>query len=110
MFRPSPLQRLAELAGRAHDEQDPVTHADLRTSVADARAALCIAQGVALDDIHSATGYNVAPDTYRKVRAMWLGMLAERPGDQYRRADWEQIRTRWIERRPDVVVAVEGGA
>ena len=36
---------------------DPVTYWDRRTSLADARTALCIAAGVPLDRIRSASGH-----------------------------------------------------
>ena len=38
---------------------DPVGAADIRTSVNDARTALCIAAGVPLDQIHPASGHDL---------------------------------------------------
>jgi hypothetical protein len=41
---------------------NPVARADQRTSVADARTALCIAIGVPLDQIHPASGHDMRDD------------------------------------------------
>lgn len=50
---------------------DPVERADIRTSLADARAALCIAQGVPIEDIDPASGCNLSRAAYERSRASW---------------------------------------
>lgn len=40
---------------------DPITYADRRTSLADARTALCIAIGVSIEHIDPASGHRTVP-------------------------------------------------
>lgn len=64
----TPLQRNAmrrmltgiDVPTRDHGPVDPVAHADAMTSMADARAALCIARGVPLEHIDR-LGYHRRP-------------------------------------------------
>ena len=50
---------------------DPVELADRRTSLADARAALCLAHGIHPDDI-TGLGYDHTRAAYESVRASWV--------------------------------------
>lgn len=86
---------------------DPVLRADGRTSVADARAALCLAQGVPLDEIDPASGHDLTRRAYESVRASWrwnAGMhgLDEDGGltDWFARVHDEALAW-WAARRPE---------
>lgn len=77
---------------------------DVRTSMADARMALCVARGVDLDDIDPTTGYNYSRTTYDRVRQSWVsnikyhGFSDSYDGDSLRRAvaDWTASRPDFI--------------
>ena len=56
---------------------------DMRTSHADARIALCIARGTAMDDIDPASGSDRSERGYRSVRASHVRNLVEQPGSEY---------------------------
>lgn len=58
-----PKYLMLSLAGDmrlAKERGDSVALADLRTSMADARGALCLAEGIAIDDIDPRGGYDLA--------------------------------------------------
>jgi hypothetical protein len=65
----------ALLMSFARDDGDPVTAADRRTSMADARAALCLAHGVDPADI-TPLGYDHTPAAYERVRESWVAHIA----------------------------------
>ncbi len=72
---------------------DPVAAADLRTSMDDARAALCIAQGVPLGDIDPASGHNLSRAAYETARSEWRARVAEDGfSEQYDRARYLAAR------------------
>ncbi|MFC1405814.1 MULTISPECIES: hypothetical protein [Streptacidiphilus] len=81
---------------------DPVAEADRRTSMADARTALCIESGVALEDIDPATGYDHSERAYRRVRADWAQQVEQRGADWYIRRDVRWAYGIWLEARPDL--------
>lgn len=45
---------------------------DQRTSMSDARIALCLARGTAIGDIDPASGYDFSLRAYRSVRDSWI--------------------------------------
>ena len=75
---------------------------DMRTSRADARIALCIARGTAMEDIDPASGYDHSDRAYRSVRASHVRNLMEQPGSYYaaRGALWAFAL--WQGHRPDL--------
>ncbi|WP_330479882.1 hypothetical protein OG301_39415 (plasmid) [Streptomyces platensis] len=79
----------------------PEQVADRRTSMADARIALCVTQGTALDDIDPASGYSLNWESYESVRQSWRNQ-AKQPGwsECYRR-DLEKAIAFWSEHRPE---------
>lgn len=63
--------RMLSLAKPELRRIDPVAAADNRTAMCDARAALCIALGVPLDEIDPASGHDLSRAAYESVRASW---------------------------------------
>lgn len=102
------LRRIAAARIRAaavHREEraklTPEQVADRMTSLADARIALCVAQGNSLDDIDSASGYSLSWESYERVRQSWRNQ-AKQPGwHECYRPDLEKAIAFWSERRPE---------
>lgn len=102
------LRRIAAARIRAtalHREEraklTPEQIADRMTSLADARIALCVAQGNALDDIDSSNGYSLSRESYEHVRQSWRNQ-AKQPGwSEHLRPDLEKAIAFWTERRPE---------
>jgi hypothetical protein len=75
---------------------------DKRTSMADARAALCIESGVDLEDVDPTTGHDWSRRAYDSVRASWISTVKYHGlTDGYLQADLRRVFARWAERRPD---------
>lgn len=84
---------------------DPVAVADRRTSMADARIALCLAYGVALEDIDPASGYDYSAASYGHVRASWQGLARMHGLSRFFDGPvLDRVIARWRARRPDLVV------
>jgi hypothetical protein len=67
--------RLMFLAG-GERPTDPAALADLMTSIADARAAVCLAAGVAPEFIDVA-GYDISDASYASVRRSWVRHIGQ---------------------------------
>ena len=81
----------------------PEQIADRMTSLYDARIALCIAQGNALDDIDPSSGLSMSRESYERVRQSWRNQ-AKQPGwCEYLRPDLEKAIAFWAERRPEFI-------
>lgn len=79
----------------------PEQVADRMTSLADARIALCVAQGDSLDDIDPANGYSLSRESYEHVRQSWRNQ-AKQPGwTESLRSDLEKAIAFWSARRPE---------
>ncbi|MEU0739235.1 hypothetical protein [Streptomyces sp. NPDC006134] len=77
---------------------------DRRTSLADARIALCLESGVAIDDIDPASGYNHSRAAYDRARASWIDLIRHHgASSNYEVRDIERARARWVEVRPEYV-------
>lgn len=63
--------RMLSLAKPELRRIDPVAAADNRTAMCDARAALCIALGVPLEEIDPSSGHDLTRRAYEDVRASW---------------------------------------
>ncbi|NUP46157.1 MAG: hypothetical protein HOW97_02410 [Catenulispora sp.] len=78
---------------------DP-TAPDAQATMADLRAALCLASGVHLDDIDPALGYDMSRRSFDTARASWgsgpLGLSCERL-----RTGYERATAYWAARRPE---------
>ncbi|MCP3755785.1 hypothetical protein [Streptomyces sp. TBY4] len=82
----------------------PVCEADRLTSMADARAGICIASGVAIEDIDPASGYDHSRRGYDRVRASWIDLIRQHGASEfYEIPDVAKVRARWAEKRPDFV-------
>lgn len=99
--------RMLSLAKPELRRIDPVAAADNRTAMCDARAALCIALGVPLDEIDPSSGHDLTRRAYESVRASWrwnAGMhgLDEDGGltDWFARVHDEALAW-WAARRPE---------
>jgi hypothetical protein len=114
--KPSPRSDLRRLAIRriqrlaAFDEgwdrkadPDPVHDVDHRTSMSDARIALCAARGVALDDIDPTTGHDISRPAYERSRSEWRRHIEQQGWDVYTAAQYAEVRARWEARRPEWV-------
>lgn len=81
-------------------------HLDWRAQRADARTALCIAIGAAIDDIDPAAGYHVSWSAYMRAHDSWVRALREDSGDGMRRkcrevaGFWAQLRPEFVQRLP----------
>jgi hypothetical protein len=56
--------RIVRLARLERRSADPIAWADQRTSLQDARTALCIAMGVPFDQIDPASGHDLSRSTH----------------------------------------------
>lgn len=102
------LRRIAAARLRAaavHREEraklTPEQIADRKTSLADARIALCLAQGIALDDIDPASGYSLSRESYEQVRQSWRNQVKQPGWSEYLRPDYEKAFAFWSVRRPE---------
>lgn len=89
----------ATLVRHYADSSDP----DQRTSMSDARIALCLARGVAMDDIDPASGRDYSRATYDRCRRDWICQVkmhgfSDFYGDGARLAD---LIAYWAKVRPD---------
>lgn len=80
--------------------------ADNRTSMADARTGICLAAGVAINDIDPATGYDISARAYQNVRQSWVTTIRLHGwcGDYRPESDLPDVFAAWVERRPDLTV------
>ncbi|MFE7479995.1 hypothetical protein [Streptomyces sp. NPDC057552] len=82
----------------------PVCEADRLTSMADARAGIGIAAGVAIDDIDPASGYDYSRRSYARVRASWIDLIRQHGAAEFHEIpDIEEVRAAWAEKRPEFV-------
>lgn len=92
---------MRSLANPDRYRHDPVARADNRTSMNDARTALCIALGVPLDDIDPASGHDLTRRSYESVRQSWRDQVAMHGfSEQYDRPRYEAAFGYWAARRP----------
>lgn len=74
---------------------------DRRTSLADAQIALCVARGVALDDIDSFSGYSMSRSAYDAARHSWISLIKFHGfNDDYDQQPLDKALAWWAERRP----------
>ncbi|WP_097865883.1 hypothetical protein [Streptomyces sp. rh34] len=97
--------RIKRLAMSHHEQQamgwTPEQVADHRTSMADARIALCIAIGNTVNDIDPASGYSTSRTSYDNARNSWIRLIKSHGfSAMYEQAPLTQARAFWAERRP----------
>ena len=74
---------------------------DRRTSLADAQIALCVARGVALDDIDPFSGYSMSRSAYDAARHSWISLIKFHGfNDDYDQQPLDDALAWWAERRP----------
>lgn len=96
--------RLRAIATRRPDRTDLVAVADHATSMADARTALCIAQGAPLDDIELRAGYSLTRDAYEASRKSWRTAVTDDGGlTDYTRPWYEDAVAWWTAQRPQFI-------
>lgn len=78
---------------------DPVGWADVQTSMADARIASCLADGVPTEDIDPC-GYDLSPRAYECSRRQWRANWQTCGGTESYRRDMQEASDYWAERRP----------
>lgn len=79
-----------------------MVRADSRTSMNDARAALCIAGGVSLDEIDPSSGHDLSRRAYEHVRDSWRWFASHHGLSDYTRPLLERAIAYWVARRPDL--------
>jgi hypothetical protein len=95
------MKRSAALMFRIAGSYDP----DKRTSMNDARIALCIERGVALEDIDPTTGHDWSRRAYDNVRASWVSTVKYHGlTDGYLQTDLRDAFAKWAARRPEFAV------
>lgn len=76
---------------------------DQRTSMADARIALCLARGTAMGDIDPASGYDYSPRAYHSVRDSWIRYIKfDGFCDSYDAQPLARAVENWQARRPEL--------
>lgn len=79
----------------------PEQVADRKTSMADARIALCVAAGNSIDDIDPSSGYSMSHSSYESVRHSWISSMRYHGfNDDYEREALDKALAFWTERRP----------
>jgi hypothetical protein len=69
----------------------------------DARAALWLAKGVALEDIDPSTGHNWSAAAYEEARRSWRAHVVHtQPLSEYTRPWFEEAYAKWLAHRPDL--------
>lgn len=91
---------------------DPVRAAALRLTLsttdddrAQLRRELCLARGVAPDDIDPDTGHDLSRRAFEQVRAEWRDLVRGSTWNDYLAADYRQARAQWEQRRPEWTAA-----
>ncbi|MEE4546436.1 hypothetical protein V2S66_31290 [Streptomyces sp. V4-01] len=75
---------------------------DQRTSMADSRIALCLARGVAMDDIDPASGYDYSRAAYDRCRHSWVWNIKEHGySESYDSPALNRAIDSWAAHRPD---------
>lgn len=94
--------RIMRLA-RQRDTLKTVEGVEQRTSVNDARIALCIARGVDLDDIDPTSGTALNRDAYESFRHSWRWNIQMHGLNDWYERNLNEALARWRERRPEFV-------
>lgn len=82
------------------DSDDP----DQRTSMSDARIFLCVARGVAMDDIDPASGYNYSRRAYDRCRQSWVSNIKYHGlSNLYEGVAFKRAIANWTAHRPGFI-------
>ncbi|SHL74186.1 hypothetical protein [Streptomyces yunnanensis] len=100
MFRFDPVAVLRHYASQPCS--DPACEVDRLTSMADARIAIGAAQGVDLDDIDPASGYDYSRRAYDNVRRSWIVNIKYHGWSPfYEQQHLDKALASWTEHRPE---------
>ncbi|WP_405673185.1 hypothetical protein [Streptomyces sp. NBC_01530] len=94
--------RMMRLA-RQRDTLKTVEGVEQRTSMNDARIALCVAMGRSLDDIDATSGHDLSRESYESVRKSWRWNIQMHDWDEWYERGLAEALTWWRERRPEFV-------
>lgn len=94
--------RMMRLA-RQRDTLKTVEGVEQRTSMNDARTALCVALGRNLDDIDPASGHDLSREAYENVRQSWRWNIQMHGWTEWFERGLNEVLTYWRERRPEFV-------
>jgi len=94
--------RLIRLA-RQRDTLRTVEGIEQRTSMNDARIALCIALGRDLDDIDATSGHSLSRESYESVRESWRYTIQMHGWNDWFERNLTEALAWWRERRPAFV-------
>jgi hypothetical protein len=94
--------RIMRLA-RHRDTLKTIEGVEQRTSVNDARIALCIALGVDLDDIDPSSGHDLSRKAYESVRESWRWNIRMHGWNDWYERNLNDALAWWRERRPEFV-------
>lgn len=94
--------RMMRLA-RQRDTLKTVQGVEQRTSVNDARIALCIVCGVPLDDIDPTSGSSLTRQAYENARHSWRWNIRMHGWNDWYERNLNEALAWWRERRPDFV-------
>jgi predicted metal-dependent phosphoesterase TrpH len=92
--------RIMRLA-RQRDTLKTVEGVEQRTSVNDARIALCIALGVDVDDIDPTSGCDLTREAYENVRHSWRWNIQMHGWNDWWERNLNEALAWWRERRPE---------
>ena len=94
--------RIMRLA-RQRDTLKTVSGVEQRTSINDARIALCIAVGRDLDDIDPTSGHDLSREGYEAVRHSWRWNIQMHGWNAWWERNLSEALAWWRERRPEFV-------
>ena len=94
--------RIMRLA-RQRDTLTTVEGVEQRTSVNDARIALCIAMGRSFDDIDATSGHDLSREAYEDVRKSWRWNIEMHGWTEWWERNLNEALAWWRERRPEFV-------
>lgn len=91
------------LLARNRDTLTTVAGVEQRTSMNDARIALCAAMGVDLDDLDPSSGHNLTRAAYESVRESWRWNIQMHGWNEWYEKNLAEAVAWWHERRPEFV-------
>ncbi|WP_428956210.1 hypothetical protein [Streptomyces sp. cg35] len=94
--------RIMRLALR-RDTLQTVEGVEQRTSVNDARIALCVAVGRDVDDIDPTSGHDLSREAYESVRQSWRWNIQMHGWSDWFERNLAEVLAFWRERRPEFV-------
>ncbi len=94
--------RMMRLA-RQRDTLKTVEGVEQRTSVNDARIALCISLSRNLDDIDPTSGHDYSCAAYENVRKSWRWNIQMHGWNEWYERGLNEALANWRKRRPDLV-------